>query len=82
MNATEAITIAKEHLALLMPNTESLRIEAVNSIKETGYWVVKVSFFDDDAAVPSALLASRNREYKAIEMDKKGGLISISMISK
>jgi hypothetical protein len=82
MNATEAIKVAKEHLALVMPDTESLRIEAVNSIKKTGHWVVKISFFDDDAAVPSALLASRNREYKAIEMDKKGGLISILMISR
>lgn len=82
MNATEAINAAKDHLALLLPNTEALRIEAVNSVKETGHWIVKISFYDDAAAVPSALLASRNREYKAIEMDKKGGLISISMISK
>lgn len=82
MNATEAITVAKEHLALFMPDTESLRVEGVNSVKETGHWIVKISFFDDDAAVPSALLAARNREYKAIEIDKKGSLISITMMSK
>ena len=82
MNATDAITKAKDHLALFMPDTDSLRVEAVNSIEENGHWIVKISFFDDDAALPSALLATRNRVYKAIEMDKKGALISISMIGK
>ena len=82
MNATDAISKAKEHLALFLPEADSLRVEAVNSDEESGHWIVKISFFDDDAALPSALLASRNRVYKAIEMDKKGGLISISMMGK
>jgi len=82
MNATEAILKAKEHLELFIPDADSLRIEAVNRDDETGYWFVKISFFDDDAALPSALLAARNRVYKSIEMDKKGGLISISMMGK
>lgn len=82
MNATEAILKAKEHLAVFLPDTESLRIEGVNSNDETGHWIVKISFFDDDAALPSAKLASRNRVFKSIEMDKKGGLISISMMGK
>lgn len=82
MNATEAISKAKEHLALFIPDADSLRVEAVNSDAETGHWTVKISFFDDAAALPSALLASRNRVYKSIEMDKKGGLISISMMGK
>ena len=82
MNATEAITKAKEHLDMFLPNAESLRIEGVNSIDENDHWIVKVSFFDDDAALPSARLAARNRVYKSIEMDKKGVLISISMMCK
>ena len=82
MNASDAIVKAKEHLALFIPDADSLRIEAVNSDEETGHWFVKISFFDDDAALPSALLAARNRVYKSIEMDKKGGLISISMMGK
>ena len=82
MNATDAIKKAKEHLALFIPEADSLRIEAVNSIEETEHWFVKISFFDDDAALPSALLAARNRVYKTIEMDKKGGLISITMMGK
>ena len=82
MNASYAITKAKEHLALFIPDAEALRIEAVNSDEEKGHWFVKISFFDDDAALPSALLAARNRVYKSIEMDKKGGLISISMMGK
>jgi len=82
MNATDAITKAQEHLALFIPDAESLRIEAVNTDDKSGHWIVKISFFDDDAALPSALLASRNRVYKSIEMDKKGGLISISMMGK
>ena len=82
MNATEAIIKAKEHLDLFLPGAESLRIEGVNTIRDSGQWIVKISFFDDDAAVPSALLATRNRVYKSIEMDKKGNLLSISMIGK
>jgi len=82
MNATEAITKAKEHLALFLPDAESIRIEGVNSVNDTGNWIVKISFFDDDSGVPSALLAARNRVYKKLELDKKGGLLSISMISK
>ena len=82
MNATEAITKAKEYLEMFLPGAESLRIEGVNSVDESGHWIVKISFFDDDAALPSALLAARNRVYKSIEMDKKGGLVSISMINK
>lgn len=82
MNATEAIIKAREHLDLFIPDAESLRVEAVSADDETGHWFVKISFFDDDAALPSALLAARNRVYKSIEMDKKGGLISISMMGK
>ena len=82
MDATQAIIKAKEHLALFLPDTEALRIEGVNSIDETGHWLVKISYFDDDAGLPSAKLASRNRVYKAIEMDKKGEMISISMMGK
>lgn len=82
MNATEAIIKAKEHLALFLPDAESIRIEGVNSVNEIGNWIVNISFFDDDSAVPSALLAARNRVYKKMELDKKGGLLSISMISK
>lgn len=82
MNATEAIIKAKEHLALFLPDAESIRIEGVNSVNETGNWIVNISFFDDDSAVPSALLAARNRVYKKMELDKKGGLLSISRISK
>lgn len=82
MNATDAIIKAKEHFELFIPEAESLRIEAVNVDDESGHWIVKISFFDDDAALPSALLAARNRVYKSIEMDKKGLLISISMMGK
>lgn len=81
MNATESIIKAKEHLALFLPNIESLRIEGVNS-KKNGNWLIQISFFDDDAAVPSALLATRNRVYKSIDLDKKGELVSITMITK
>lgn len=81
MNATEAIIKAKEHLALFLPSIESLRIEGVNS-KKNGNWLIQISFFDDDAAVPSALLATRNRVYKSIDLDKKGELVSITMITK
>lgn len=82
MNATQAILKAKEHLSVFLPDTESLRIEAVNADDQTGHWIVKISFFDDDAGLPSAKLASRNRVFKSVEMDKKGDLISISMMLK
>jgi hypothetical protein len=82
MNATEAITRAKEHLSLFIPDVDGLRIEAVNSEDESGHWIVKISFYDDSSALPSAKLASKSRVYKSIEMDKKGGLISISMMGK
>ncbi len=82
MNASEAIVKAKEYLDLFIPDVEALRIEAVSADEESGHWLVKISFFDDGAALPSALLAARNRVYKSVEMDKKGGLVAISMMGK
>jgi len=82
MTATDAINKAKEHLASFLTGAESIRIEGVNNDETSGHWFVKISFFDDDNALPSALLAARNRVYKAIEMDKKGDLVSISMMNK
>jgi len=82
MKATEAITQAKEHLNIFRPLMEGLRVEAVNAVENTNNWVVVLSFYDDDSAVPSAILASRGRVYKKVEMNSGGELVSISNTTK
>ncbi len=82
MTATDAINKAKEHLSVFRPVLEGLRVEAVGSVADTETWAVTLSFIDDDASLPSALLAKRNRVYKKIEMDHAGDLIGIESVSK
>ncbi|MBT3244980.1 MAG: hypothetical protein HN352_17680 [Bacteroidetes bacterium] len=77
MNAIEAIHKAKEHLAVFRPILEGLRVEAATNKGKNKNWLVTLSFFDDDASLPSALMARRNRVHKRIEMNKDGELIGI-----
>ena len=51
MNATDAIIKAKEHLALFIPDAESLRIEAVNLDDDTKYWIDKGTYPPDEIAI-------------------------------
>ncbi len=82
MNASEAVKRAKEHLSDFMSAVDAVRVEGVESIEEIKHWMVTLSFFDDDASLPSALLAQRNRVFKQIEINESGELIGIKSVAK